>query len=266
MFVSFARSQYRRMLFSRIPKQRHFRTASTTGTYIPRDGCMIHPDWWQWQLGKGNFDNDCSDGDATLYVKLDEEEVRVDMSLDFNSPFSYGDHQDIRYSDGDFLQPLRLGVKLDDKNADKRLSEFFDRVRSLKMIDGKEYFDIKKLLCEPKVDYPYELSKSAHTQFISSELEIQKLIQNWDLRQMALEIVARYPEYELSDDDYDDDYDPMLDYGYGDSKHGDSSARANRIGIMKRFGIDEKELDRYYAERKNEKILLTLSNSKGKSV
>ena len=115
MFVSFAR-QYRRVLFSRIPKPRYFTTlySPPTGTYVPRhEGCEVYAGMWQWPLGKVIIDNHDVDENVTLSVRLDEGEVEVDMWLVFC------DSQD------DCFESLRLKVELNDTNAEKRLSEFF---------------------------------------------------------------------------------------------------------------------------------------------
>ena len=85
MFVSFAR-QYRRMLFSRIPKPRHLTTlySPPTGTYIPCDMCEVYNHAWQWQLGKVNIDSDYIEDNATLFVGIEEVDVRVDKRLDIH--------------------------------------------------------------------------------------------------------------------------------------------------------------------------------------
>ena len=230
MFVSFAR-QYRRVLFSRIPKPRYFTTVCTTGTYVPRDesyiGSMVHAGTWQWPLGKVNIHNDCIDDNATLSVGLDEGEVRVDMWLDF------------RDSEDDWLEPLHLKVELNDTNAEKRLSEFFHRVRSLKMINGKEYFDMG---ADVQYPYPCKLSTSAHTKLVSLELEIEQLIQNWDLRQLALELVSA-PNSGGVYSDAVMDYDETGSYSAWEAINAQWDADIELDDIMERYGIDEKEYE-----------------------
>jgi hypothetical protein len=212
MFVSFAR-QYRRVLFSRIPKPRHLTTlySPPTGTYVPRhEGCEVYAGMWQWPLGKVSIDNHDTDENVTLSVRLDEGEVEVDMWLVFC------DSQD------DCFESLFLKVELNDTNAEKRLSECFQRVRLLKKINGMEYFDMK---ADVQYQYPCKLSTSAHTKLVSLELEIQQLIRNWDLRQVALEVVS-------------------LNYTSFDAR-----IRLLLNDNMERYGIDEEECVDYMAQR-----------------
>ena len=247
MFVSFAR-QYRRVLFSRIPKPRYFTTVCTTGTYVPRDesyiGSMVHAGTWQWPLGKVNIHNDCIDDNATLSVGLDEGEVRVDMWLDF------------RDSEDDWLEPLHLKVELNDTNAEMRLSEFFHRVRSLKKINGKEYFDMTTDVRYYYCNYPCKLSTSAHTKLVSLELEIQQLIQNWDLRQLALELVSTCDaamDYVYYDETRSYIIEAQWDADIGRSnimdRYGiDEEECYSKADIMERYGIDEKECESFFLD------------------
>lgn len=215
MFVSFAR-QYRRVLFSRIPKPRYFTTVCTTGTYVPpHEGCEVYAGMWQWPLGKVIFNNHDIDDNVTLSVRLDEGEVEVDMWLVFCD------------SEDDCFESLRLKVELNDTNAEKRLSEFFQRVRLLKKINGMEYFD---MTTDVQFQYPCKLSTSAHTKLVSLELEIQQLIQNWDLRQLALEVGTRYTSFE------------------GIVPQWDANIRMLVNDIMGRYGIDEEEFESFFLD------------------
>ncbi|OEU06150.1 hypothetical protein FRACYDRAFT_231039 [Fragilariopsis cylindrus CCMP1102] len=227
MFVSFAR-QYRRVLFSRIPKPRHLTTlySPPTGTSVPRhEGCEVYSGMWQWPLGKVIFNNHDIDDNVTLSVRLDEGEVEVDMWLVFCD------------SEDDCFETLRLKVELNDTNAEKRLSEFFQRVRLLKKINGMEYFD---MTTDVQYQYPCKLSTSAHTKLVSLELEIQQLIQNWDLRQLALEVVSlNYTSF-----------DARMCGLHGATELGviggmwDTDTR--RDEIMERYGIDEEGTRMFY--------------------
>ena len=228
MFVSFAR-QYRRVLFSRIPKPRYFTTVRTTGTYVPCDECEVYTGTWQWPLGKVNIDNDCIDDNATLSVGLNKEEVGVGMWLDICA----SDDED------HWLDALDLKVELNDNNAEKRLSEFFHQVRSLKMINGKEYFDMG---ADVQYPYPCKLSTSAHTKLVSLELEIQQLIQNWDLRQLALELVSA-PNSGGVYSDAVMDYDETGSYSAWEAINAQWDADIELDDIMERYGIDEKEYE-----------------------
>ena len=226
MFVSLAR-QYRRVLFSRIPKPQYFTTVCITGTYIrglpiPGNECEVYAGTWQWPLGKVNIDNDCIDDNATLSIGLDEEDVRVDMWLDVHAS----------EDEDDWLDSLDLSVELNDNNVEKRLSEFFHRVRSLKMIDGKEYFDIST-----DVQYPWKLSTFAHTKLVSLELEIQQLIQKWDLRQVAVKRIST--QHGISSG-------TIMNYHETGSYSAWEAIKAEldvELDIMERYGIGEKELE-----------------------
>ena len=247
MFVSFAR-QYRRVLFSRIPKPQYFTTVCPTGTYVPYDRSELYAGMWQWPLGKVIIDNDDIDDNVTLSVRLDEGEVEVDMWLVFC------DSQD------DCFETLRLKVELNDTNAEKRLSEFFQRVRLLKKINGMEYFDMTTDVRYYYCNYPCKLSTSAHTKLVSLELEIQQLIQNWDLRQLALELVSTcdavmdyvyydetrsYSEWEAIEAQYEPDIgrsNIMDRYGI------DEEECYSKADIMERYGIDEKECESFFLD------------------
>ena len=227
MFVSLAR-QYRRVLFSRIPKPQYFTTVCITGTYIrglpiPGNECEVYAGTWQWPLGKVNIDNDCIDDNATLSIGLDEEDVRVDMWLDVHASEDE-DH---------WLDSLDLSVELNDNNVEKRLSEFFHRVRSLKMIDGKEYFDIST-----DVQYPWKLSTFAHTKLVSLELEIQQLIQKWNLRQVAVKRIST--QHGISSGTIMN-YHETGSYSAWEAIEAEWDVDSRNEDIMKRYGISEKE-------------------------